>query len=62
MYLILLPWGRHAAMPRKETRRKEQRKNELGQKAKPSTPTQVVDACMGEKEKNRKQMCGTNEE
>ena len=32
----------------------ERRKNGLGQKAKPSTPTQTIDACMGELEKNRR--------
>ena len=45
----------HITTPGKETRRKQQRKNELGQKAKPSTSTQAIEACMGEEEKNRKQ-------
>ena len=36
-------------------RDKKERKNGSGQKAKPSTPTQATDACMGEEEKNRKQ-------
>ena len=54
-YLIPLPRGRRATMPRKETRRKEQRKNESGQRVKLSTPTQAIDARMGEEEKNRKQ-------
>ena len=40
----------------KETGRKEQRKNVLGQKAKPSPPpTQAIDVHMGEREKNTKQ-------
>ena len=42
-------------MPRKESRRKERRKNGSGQKAKPSTPTQAIDAHMGEEKRNRKQ-------
>ena len=42
-------------MPRKETRRKERRKNGSGPWAKPSTPTQTNDAHMGEEKKNRKQ-------
>ena len=41
-------------MPRKEARRKEKRKNESGQRAKPSTPTQAIDAHMGEEGKNQK--------
>ena len=55
IHLILLPWGRHTTMPRKEIRRKELRKNGLGKKVKPSTPTQATDARMGKEEKNRKQ-------
>ena len=41
-------------MTRKETRRKESRKIASEKKAKPSTPTQAIDASMGEEEKNRK--------
>ena len=41
-------------MARNETRREERRKNGSEQKAKPSTPTQAIDAQMGE-EKKRKQ-------
>ena len=43
--------------PRKDTRRKERRKNESGQKAKASFPTQAIDVLIGEegrtKERNR---------
>ena len=53
--LIPPPRGRHATTPRRETRRKERRKKGLGQRAKPSAPTQGIDARMGEKEQNRKQ-------
>ena len=53
--LIPLPRSRHAVMPRKGTRRKERRKNGSRQRATPSTPTQPLDACMGEEEKNGKQ-------
>ena len=42
-------------MPRKKTRRKEGRKIGSAQRAKPSTPTQAIDASMGEEGKNRKQ-------
>ena len=42
-------------MPRKETRRKERRKNRFEQKAKPSTPTHAIEVHMGEEENNRKQ-------
>ena len=49
-------------MPRKETRRKERGKNGLGQRVKPFTPTQAIDARMGEEEKNRKQKEEQNEE
>ena len=42
-------------MPRKETSRKEPSKNGSEQKAKLSTPTQAIDARMGEEEGNRKQ-------
>ena len=52
---IPLPWAQHTIIPRKERRRKEQRKNGLGQKVKLSTPTRAIDACMWEEEKNRKQ-------
>ena len=41
-------------MPRKETMRKEGRKNGSGQKVKPSTTTQAIDAHMGEEEKYRR--------
>ena len=47
------PRGRHATMPRKEAKGKEGRKNGSGQRAKPSIPTQGIDARMGEEEKNR---------
>ena len=49
------PWGQHAAMPRKETKRKKQRKNGSGQKVKPSTPTQAIDEHIGKEEKDQKQ-------
>ena len=55
LYLITLPRGRDATTPRKETRRKRTKKNRSGQKAKPSTPTQAIDAHMGEEEKNIEQ-------
>ena len=55
IYLISPPWGLRAAMPRKETRRRERRKSESSQKVKPSIPTQAIDARMREEEKNRKQ-------
>ena len=42
-------------MSRKETIRRERVKDDSGQKAKPSTPTQAIDARMGEEEKNIKQ-------
>ena len=49
------PRCRRATMPRKETKSKEGRKNGSGQKLKLSTPTQAIDARIGEGEKNRKQ-------
>ena len=60
IYSIPLPRGQHAA--RKETRRKELRKTGSGQRVKPSTPTQAIDAHMGEEEKNRKQKQERNKE
>ena len=45
-YVIPLPWGHHATMPKKETRRK---KKGLGQKVKPSRPTQAIDVRIGKK-------------
>ena len=42
-------------MPRKETRRKEGRKNGSRQRTKPSTITQAIDVGMGEEEENGKQ-------
>ena len=47
--------GSAPTMPRKKTRRKEQRKKGSGQRAKPSTPIQATDARMGEEEQNRQQ-------
>ena len=46
---------RRATMPRKETVRKERKENGSRQKAKPSTPTQGIDARMGGEEKNIQQ-------
>ena len=40
---------------KKRDKKKDQRKNGSGQKAKPSTSTQETDAHMREEEKNRKQ-------
>ena len=42
-------------MTRKETRRKERRKNGSWQRAKPSTPSQAADAFTGDEEQNGKQ-------
>ena len=49
-YRIPLLRGRRATMPRKEARRKGMKKNGSGQRAKPSTPTQAIDAGMAEEE------------
>ena len=49
-------------MPRKETRRKERRKNGSGHRAKPSSHTQATDARMGKEEKKRKQKEEQNKE
>ena len=57
IYLIPVTLGRHASVPRLETRRKEKERriNWSGQKAKRSTPTQAIDTRIGEEERNRKQ-------
>ena len=44
------PRGRCAAMPRKETRKKEIRKKRIGAEDTPSAPTQTIDARMGEEQ------------
>ena len=54
IYPISLPQGRHAIIPRKETRREERRKNGSGQKAKRSIPTQAIDERMGGRGKAKK--------
>ena len=60
MCIIQLPWGQRATRPRKETRRKEQRRNGAGKRAKPSPPpTQAIDARMGEEEQNIRKKLGT---
>ena len=47
IYLILLLWGRRATV----SRGKNEKKKLIGQKAKPSTLTQAIDARMGEEKK-----------
>ena len=47
--------GWHAKMPRKETRWKEQRKKGLGQRVKPSSPSQANDMHKEQKEEQKKQ-------
>ena len=51
IYLILLLWGRRATV----SRGKNEKKKLIGQKAKPSTLTQAIDAPIGDEEQNVKQ-------
>ena len=40
---------------KKREKKEKKKRNGLGQRVKPSTPTQAIDARIGEEEKNRKQ-------
>ena len=68
MYLFIrhLPYpvtvGSARNNAKKRDKKERMEKNGSGQKAKPSTPTQAIDARMGEEEKNRKQKEGQKKE